>query len=73
MTLRPEYETNVVAADLLLDTEEILEYIYQDRYSAEQIARAMRTDPSLVALKIECLSRSGYELSRLTHQSNFLA
>ena len=28
MTTKPEYEANVVAADILLDDEEILDYIY---------------------------------------------
>ena len=28
MTTKPEYEANIVAAEILLDTDEILEYIY---------------------------------------------
>jgi Zn-dependent peptidase ImmA (M78 family) len=73
MTIRPEYEANVVAADMLLDTEEILEYIYEDHYSVEQITKAMGTDQNLVALKIECLVNAGYELPKMAHRSDFLA
>lgn len=73
MTLRPEYEANVVAADILMDTNELLEYIYQSRYSAEQISKTMSIDQNLVALKIECLRNTGHDLRPLGHQSNFLA
>ena len=73
MSLRPEYEANVVAADMLLDTEELLEHIYRDHFSVEQIAKAMGTDENLVALKMECLSNAGYDLRRLEHRSDFLA
>lgn len=44
MRTKPEYEANIVAAEILLDNDELLEYIYQYRFSAEQIARAMETD-----------------------------
>ena len=52
MTTKPEYEANIVAAEILLDTDEILEYIYDYGYTSEQIARAMGTDINLVALKL---------------------
>ena len=51
MTTKAEYEANIVAAEILLDTDEILEYIYDYGYTSEQIARAMGTDINLVALK----------------------
>ena len=38
MTTRPEYEANIVAAEILIDNEELLDYIYTYQYSAEQIA-----------------------------------
>ena len=44
MRSKPEYEANIVAAEILLDNDELLDYIYYYRYSAEQIARAMHTD-----------------------------
>ena len=72
MTTKPEYEANIVAAELLLDTDEILEYIYDYGYTSEQIARAMGTDINLVALKIAHLAESGYDLRRFEHKSDFL-
>ena len=72
MTTRPEYEANIVAAEILLDTDEILEYIYGYGYTSEQIARAMETDINLVALKIAHLAETGYDLRRIEHKSDFL-
>ena len=66
------YEANIVAAEILLDTDEILEYIYDYGYTSEQIARAMGTDINLVALKIAHLAESGYDLRRIEHRSDFL-
>lgn len=72
MATRPEYEANVVAAEILLDTDTLLSYIYQYRYTAEQTAKAMHTDRNLVALKIAHLAASGYDLHRIDHRSDFL-
>lgn len=72
MTTKPEYEANIVAAEILLDTDELLDYIYQYGYNSEQIARAMNTDINLVALKIAHLAETGYPLRRLEHRSDFL-
>ena len=72
MRTKPEYEANIVAAEILLDNDELLEYIYQYRFSAEQIARAMETDINLVALKIAHLNELGYDLRPIDHRSNFL-
>lgn len=72
MTTKPEYEANIVAAEILLDTDEVLEYIYQYGYTSEQIATAMGTDINLVALKIAHLAESGYDLCRIEHKSDFL-
>lgn len=72
MTTRPEYEANIVAAEILIDNEELLDYIYTYRYSAEQIARAMDTDINLVALKIAHLAELGYDLRPVNHRSDFL-
>lgn len=72
MTTRPEYEANIVAAEILIDTDELLDYIYNYRYSAEQIARAMDTDINLVALKIAHLTELGYDLRPVDHRSDFL-
>ncbi len=72
MTTKPEYEANIVAAEILLDTEELLEYVYEYGYTSEQIARAMHTDINLVALKIAHLAQTGYDLRRIDHRSDFL-
>ncbi|MDD5923760.1 MAG: ImmA/IrrE family metallo-endopeptidase [Clostridia bacterium] len=72
MATKPEYEANIIAAEILLDTDEVLEYIYQYGYTSEQIARAMHTDINLVALKIAHLAETGYNLRRIDHQSDFL-
>ena len=39
MTTKPEYEANIVAAEILLDNDEMLDYIYTYHFSAEEIAR----------------------------------
>ena len=72
MTTKPEDEASIGAAEILLDTDEILEYIYDYGYTSEQIARAMGTDINLVALKIAHLAESGYDLRRIEHRSDFL-
>ena len=72
MTTRPEYEANIVAAEILIDTDELLEYIYSYNYSAEQIAMAIDTEINLVALKIAHLTGLGYELRPIDHRSDFL-
>ena len=72
MTTKPEYEANIVAAEILIDSDELLDYIYTYRYSAEQIARAMDTDINLVALKIAHLTEIGYGLRPIEHRSDFL-
>lgn len=72
MTTKPEYEANVVAADILLDDEEILDYIYNYHYSAEQIAAILGTDINLVALKVSELIRRGHQFNGLGYRSDFL-
>lgn len=72
MATKPEYEANVVAAEILLDTDEVLEYIYGYGYTCEQIARAMHTDINLVALKIAHLAETGYHLRNQDYRSDFL-
>lgn len=72
MTTKSEYEANIVAAEILIDSDELLDYIYTYRYSVEQIARTMDTDINLVALKIAHLTEIGYGLRPIEHQSDFL-
>ena len=72
MTTRPEYEANVVAAEILLDSQEVLDYIFNLDYTIEQIATAMSTDINLVALKVAELNCQGYRLRQQEHKSDFL-
>ncbi len=57
-----EYEANMFAAALLLDDQAVLEAVYRDGFSAEQIAELLQTDINLVALKIDCLKSRGFDL-----------
>lgn len=67
-----EYEANMFAAALLLDDQAVLEAVYRDGFSAEQIAELLQTDINLVALKIDCLKSRGFDLRPLSHRSDFL-
>lgn len=71
MDSRPEFEANVLAAQILLPDDEVLEYIYNG-YDAEQIARIMNTDINLVALKVATLNQQGYNFRGIEHNSSFL-
>ena len=71
MDSRPEFEANVLAAQILLPDDEVLEYIYAG-YDAEQIARIMNTDINLVALKVATLNQQGYYFRGIEHNSSFL-
>ena len=54
------------------DSDEVLRYIYEYGYTAEQIASAMSTDINLIALKVAHLATLGYNLHAPEHKSNFL-
>lgn len=68
---RMEYEANVFAAQASLDDDEIVEYIMRG-YDIGQIARAMRSDINLVALKADALIAQGYGFRHQEHRNNFL-
>lgn len=72
MTTKPEYEANIVASEILLDTAEVADYVYRWGYTSQQIAHAMETDINLVALKIAHLAEIGYDLRKIDHKSDFL-
>ena len=65
MKSKPGYEANIVATEILMDSDEY-------GYTAEQIASAMSTDINLVALKVAHLTTLGYNLHAPEHNSNFL-
>ncbi len=72
MRSRPEYEANIVAAEILLPDEDVLELIYGYGYDAEQIARQLNSDINLVSMKTEILRHKGYDLRQSEFRSNFL-
>ena len=71
MASRHEYEANIFAANLLLDDDEVLEYI-KNGYDTLKIASATETDINLVALKVDYLIRNGHNLIKQEHNSKFL-
>lgn len=72
MKSKPGYEANIVATEILMDSDEVLLYIYEYGYTAEQIASAMSTDINLVVLKVAHLTMLGYNLHAPEHKINFL-
>ena len=71
MDSRPEFEANVLASQILLPDDEIIEHIYNG-CDAEQIARIMNSDINLVALKVASLNQQGYAFRQIEHNSTFL-
>lgn len=69
---RPEYEANVIAAEILLPDREVLDLIYNCGYDAFQIAGCTGADINLVALKCDILVDKGYALRPIDHESDFL-
>ena len=56
-----EYEANAFAAHLLIDTDECLDYA-RNGYDVVQIARAMNSEINLMLIKLQELSRLGYNI-----------
>lgn len=72
MKTKPEYEANIVASEILLDTDEVLDYVYNYQYTAEQISGILDTDINLVALKVAHLSHMGHDFRPVDYRSDFL-
>ena len=72
MTSRPEFEANLFASELLLDTDEVLDLVYNYDYNATQIAIKLNSDENLVAMKIANLNRNGYKFREPPIKNNFL-
>lgn len=68
---RMEYDANMFAAQLMLPDEEITELIYRGMDVA-QIARALRSDINLVALKVAELNSRGYSFRPQEYRNTFL-
>ncbi len=58
---RMEYEANIFAAHLLLDSNEVLRYARQG-YDVLQTASAMGSDVNLVLIKLQEMMKLGYDL-----------
>jgi Zn-dependent peptidase ImmA (M78 family) len=72
MRVRPEYEANLFAADLLIDDNDILELI-KNEYDVIQIAAELETDINLALIKIDGLRQRGYDVrAPYRPQSDFL-
>ncbi len=72
MTSRREYEANLVAAGILLSDDDVLEGIYCEGRDAASLARELRVDVNLLALKIEALRDKGHPLIAPDRDSRFL-
>lgn len=68
----PEYEANLFASEILLDTQTVLDAIFRDAYTSQQIAELTGTDVNLVALKVGQLAAQGLDLRLQEHRSDFL-
>lgn len=68
---RLEYEANLFAAQLMLPDDEITELIYRG-FDVQQIAKAMRSDINLVAIKVAELNRQGYKFREQEYKNDFL-
>lgn len=68
---RMEYEANVFASQIAIPDDDFLELAEQG-YDIEQIARALRSDINLVALKVDTLISQGYRLRQQEHRNDFL-
>jgi len=66
MKLRPEYEANVFAAEILLDDNEVLE-LANEGFDEGQIASALDTDAELLLIKMNEMNKRGarFRLSRV--------
>ena len=61
MSLRPEREANIFAAEVLIDDEDLLEAA-RHGYSADMIARELQVDENLVLIKLDWLRQQGYNI-----------
>jgi Zn-dependent peptidase ImmA (M78 family) len=71
MDTRPEYEANLFAAEILIDTDKILELINRE-LDVEQIAKLLEIDVNLIAIKVSSLIKQGYNLRVQEFRSDFL-
>lgn len=68
---RMEYDANMFAAQLMLPDDDIMELIYKG-FDVAQIARALRSDINLVALKVAELNSRGHGFRPQEYRNTFL-
>lgn len=72
MRLRPEYEANIFAADLLIDDEEVMSFTGYD-YDTVMLAGELGVDINILLIKLDEMRRQGYDVSApYRPQSDFL-
>ncbi len=68
---RMEYEANLFAAEISINTEELLENIYEG-LGIQSIAQSLYTDPNLIAIKVSILHKQGYNFNIPETRNDFL-
>ena len=68
---RMEFEANVFASQIALPDDDFIE-LAERGYDTEQIARALRSDINLVAIKVAELNRQGCSFREQEFRNNFL-
>lgn len=68
---RMEFEANVFASQIALPDDDFIE-LAERGYDTEQIARALRSDINLVAIKGDLLRSQGYQFNHQEHRNDFL-
>ena len=66
-----EYEANIFASQIAIPDDDFLE-LAERGCDVQQIARTMRSDVNLVALKADTLISQGYRLRPQEHRNDFL-
>lgn len=61
ITNRTEYEANALAAHILIDTNECIDYA-RNGYDVVYMAKSMNTEVNLMLIKLQELIRLGYDL-----------
>ena len=68
---RMEFEANVFASQIALPDDDFIE-LAERGYDTQQIARALRSDINLVAIKGDLLRSQGYQFNHQEHRNDFL-
>ena len=62
MRSKPEYEANAFAAHLIIDNDELVEYM-QEGYDVVQLSAMMGTNINLMLIKLNEMNRMGWGLN----------